>query len=337
MQRELLKSAEKLGINGQEVLHAIIADIRFPERLESIFACHKPQVVFHAAAHKHVPLMELNPAEAVTNNIIGTRNLVNVSVAHGVERFVMISTDKAVNPTNIMGAAKRMAELLVMRAAREHGLPYATVRFGNVLGSRGSVVLTFKEQIALGGPITITDPRMTRYFMTIPEAVQLVLQAAVLGKRDEIFVLDMGEPVKIVDMARDLIELSGLVPGEDIDIVFTGCRPGEKLHEELFMENENYKRTNHEKIFVAANGSSFVSDDLDDVVNRLHAAALIDDRPAIYEQLQQALPDFNPAYSHLDNALTNESGEWQKSSFNTQRVLYKSDHLLTSKPRAFLN
>lgn len=241
---------QKVGRPGV-VLHPVIADLRFPERLRAIFHRHRPAIVFHAAAHKHVPLMECNPSEAITNNVLGTRNLVDVSLAMGVERFVMISSDKAVNSTNMMGASKRVAELLVHQAAQHSGRAFVSVRFGNVLGSRGSVVLTFKEQIAAGGPITITHPEMTRYFMTIPEAVQLVLQAAVLGRGGEVFVLDMGDPVKIVDLARDMIELSGLEVGRDIDIVYTGVRPGEKMHEELYVDGECHQPTIHPKIRVA--------------------------------------------------------------------------------------
>lgn len=232
-------------------LHPVIADLRFPERLHAIFHTYHPDIVFHAAAHKHVPLMERNPSEAITNNVLGTRNLLDVSLATGVEHFVMISSDKAVNSTSIMGASKRVAEMLVHQAAKRSGRPFVSVRFGNVLGSRGSVVLTFKEQIAAGGPITITHPEMTRYFMTIPEAVQLVLQAAVLGQGGEVFVLDMGDPVKIVDLARDMIELSGLEEGRDIEIVYTGMRPGEKMYEELFVHSEQHRPTVHPKIRVA--------------------------------------------------------------------------------------
>ncbi|MGB4804106.1 MAG: nucleoside-diphosphate sugar epimerase/dehydratase, partial [Anaerolineae bacterium] len=237
------------------LVRSVIADVRFPERLQAIFDEVRPQIVFHTAAHKHVPLMEANPSEAITNNVLGTRNVLAAAQAVGVERFVMISTDKAVNPTSIMGASKRVAELQVREAAAVSGRPYVAVRFGNVLGSRGSVVLTFKQQIAAGGPVTITDPEMTRFFMTIPEAVQLVLQASVLGNGGEVFMLDMGEPVRILDLARDLIELSGLREGRDIDIVVTGMRPGEKLYEELFVPGETYQPTAHEKIMIAARAS----------------------------------------------------------------------------------
>jgi FlaA1/EpsC-like NDP-sugar epimerase len=240
------------------VIQAVIADVRFPERLRVVFEQYRPEVVFHAAAHKHVPLMEDNPTEAVSNNVLGTRNLLDVSVMAGVERFVMISTDKAVRPQSMMGASKRVAEMLVHQTAWEIGKPYVAVRFGNVLGSRGSVLQTFRQQIAAGGPVTVTHPEMKRFFMTIPEAVQLVLQAAVLGKGGEVFMLDMGEPVKIVDLARDVIELSGLEVGPDIEIQYTGIRPGEKLHEELFTPGESYRRTEHEKVFVIESAANAV-------------------------------------------------------------------------------
>ena len=277
-------------------LTGVIADIRFPERLQSVFDRFQPEIVFHAAAHKHVPLMEANPAEAVTNNVLGTSYLLRVARASGVERFVMISTDKAVNPTSLMGASKRVAELLVQREAEESGLPFVTVRFGNVLGSRGSVIHTFKNQIDAGGPVTVTDPEVRRYFMTIPEAVQLVLQASVLGRGGEIFVLDMGEPLRIVDLARDLIELSGLEPGRDIEVVFTGLRPGEKLFEELFASDEAYRRTEHHKIFIAhTNGCGNVSSSkLDKALESLTLAARCNNRAEIVSTLQQLLPEFEP-------------------------------------------
>ncbi|HRQ37742.1 MAG TPA: nucleoside-diphosphate sugar epimerase/dehydratase [Chloroflexota bacterium] len=272
----------------------VIADTRSVERLRAVFQQYRPHIVFHAAAHKHVPLMEKNPAEAITNNVMGTRNLLQVVTEMGVGHFVMISTDKAVNPTSIMGASKRAAELLVHQAAERSGRPYVAVRFGNVLGSRGSVIHTFKNQIAAGGPLTITHPDMTRFFMTIPEAVQLVLQAAVLGTGSEVFVLDMGEPVKIMDLARDLVELSGLKPGQDIDIVVTGARPGEKLYEELFIEGESYSRTRHEKIYVAENASRFVPRDLDDMIHVLEIAAYQNDNTAITRALQSLIPEYTP-------------------------------------------
>jgi|WetSurMetagenome_2_1015567.scaffolds.fasta_scaffold01171_3 FlaA1/EpsC-like NDP-sugar epimerase len=244
-----------LGLPASRVT-PVIADIRDTTRLAAIFAAHRPELVFHAAAHKHVPLMENNVEEAITNNVLGTRNLVEASVAAGVSHFVLISTDKAVNPSSVMGATKRAAELIVQDAAQRTGRAFVAVRFGNVLGSRGSVVPFFQKQIAAGGPVTVTHPDVKRYFMTIPEAVQLVLQAAALGLGGEIFVLDMGEPVRIVDLARDLIRLTGLEPDRDIEIRYTGLRPGEKLFEELFGADEAYGQTQHEKIFVYRNGNS---------------------------------------------------------------------------------
>lgn len=283
-------------------LLSIVADIRFGDRIKAIFQQVRPEIVFHAAAHKHVPLMEENPAEAVTNNILGTHNVVQAALATNVDHFVLISTDKAVNPTSIMGASKRAAELIVHQAARQSGRAYVAVRFGNVLGSRGSVVHTFKRQIAARGPVTVTHPDMQRFFMTIPEAVQLVLQAAVLGTGGEVFVLDMGKPVKIVDLARDLIELSGLEVGRDIDIVYTGLRPGEKLYEELFVPGESYTRTRHEKITIAANAGRFVPDDLDGQLAALAAAAHADDRAAIVAGLQALIPEYQPALSETPAA-----------------------------------
>ena len=232
-------------------LEAVIADVRDQERIRSVFGKYKPQVIFHAAAHKHVPLMEAQPEEAVFNNIFGTKTVADAANEFGAETFIMISTDKAVNPTSVMGATKRAAELVVQHMNTISRTTFAAVRFGNVLGSRGSVVPLFRRQIAKGGPITITHPEMKRYFMTIPEASQLVLQAGALAQGGEVFVLDMGEPVKIVDMACDLIQLSGLVPFQDIKIEFTGLRPGEKLFEELLTAEEGTSATQHKKIFTA--------------------------------------------------------------------------------------
>ena len=234
----------------EDKLKIIVADIRDEVRLGNIFSRLKPEIVFHAAAHKHVPLMEQNLEEAITNNILGTRNVIEQCKQHQVERFVLISTDKAVEPVNVMGMTKRVAEQLVKVAAEETGRPYVSVRFGNVLGSRGSVVPFFKKQIAAGGPVTVTDPEVERYFMTIPEAVQLVLQAFALEGHGDIFILDMGEQIKIVDLAEELINLSGLEVGQDIEIVFTGLRPGEKLSEKLYGEGETPQSTNHDKIQV---------------------------------------------------------------------------------------
>jgi FlaA1/EpsC-like NDP-sugar epimerase len=226
-----------------------VGDIRDRVRMEGIFSANRPHVVFHAAAHKHVPLMEANPTEAVKNNVVGTKLLAEIADASGVGEFVMISTDKAVNPSSVMGVSKRVAEIVVQAFSQRSKTRFVAVRFGNVLGSAGSVVPIFQEQIARGGPVTVTDPEMKRYFMTIPEACQLVLQAGAMGQGGEIFVLDMGEPVKIVDLARDLIALSGLRE-DDIEIHFTGVRPGEKLFEELSFAEEGVDKTRHPKVFV---------------------------------------------------------------------------------------
>lgn len=304
-------------------LRTVIADVRFPERMLRLFRELQPEIVFHAAAHKHVPLMEENPAEAITNNVLGTRNLLNAAIATNIERFVMISSDKAVNPTSVMGASKRAAELLVHEAAKRSRKPYVAVRFGNVLGSRGSVVLTFKKQIAAGGPITVTDPEMQRFFMTIPEAVQLVLQSSVLGQGGEVFLLDMGEPVRIVDLARDLIRLSGLQEGRDIDIEFTGLRPGEKLFEELFVAGEDYKRTKHEKIFIAANASSFVPTNLDAAIVALEQAAQDNDREAILRNLQNLIPEYAAPFARRAesvNSGADESGDSKATPLSELRT-----------------
>ena len=247
----------------------VIADVRDKARLQRVFRAHCPEAVFHAAAHKHVPLMEQNLDEAVTNNVLGTRNVLEVAAGMDVERFVLISSDKAVNPVNVMGATKRIAELMAQDASRQAGRNFVAVRFGNVLGSRGSVVPLFKQQIQAGGPVTVTHPDMERYFMTIPEAVYLVLQAAALGQGGELFVLDMGEPVKIVDLARDLITLSGLQPGRDIEIKFVGMRSGEKLRERLFLEGEEYETTSHDKVFVFKGQLSLKGNELRRAVQRL--------------------------------------------------------------------
>jgi FlaA1/EpsC-like NDP-sugar epimerase len=245
--RELRKQFPAVRIN------ALICNITDRTRVDEIFENHKPQVVIHAAAHKHVPLMELNAGEAIKNNIVGTQVVADAADNSGTANFVMISTDKAVNPTSIMGSSKRIAEMYIQDLNRTSETHFVTVRFGNVLGSDGSVVPIFKKQIAEGGPVTVTHPEMKRYFMTIPEASQLVLQAATMGKGGEIFVLDMSEPVKIVDLARELITLSGFRPGEDIEMVFTGPRVGEKLFEELRIEGEDMQRTRHPKISIWKN------------------------------------------------------------------------------------
>jgi len=230
---------------------AIIADVRDRMKMERIFRDYRPTVVFHAAAHKHVPLMEDAPDEAIKNNIFGTKNMAELADKYRAKRFVLISTDKAVHPTSVMGATKRVAEKIVQYMAAHSKTKYCAVRFGNVLGSRGSVVPLFQKQIAAGGPVTITHPEMTRYFMTIPEAVSLVIQAGAMEETGEIFLLDMGEPIRIVDLARDLIRLSGLEPDEDIKIQYCGVRPGEKIYEELLTAEEGITTTKHERIYVS--------------------------------------------------------------------------------------
>lgn len=279
----------------------VIADIRNKNRIEAIFDEFTPDVVFHAAAYKHVPMMEYNPCEAIANNCGGTRVLADAADAFGVKNFVMISTDKAVNPTNIMGASKRTAELYVQSLAVVSPTHFTTVRFGNVLGSNGSVIPLFKDQIRKGGPVTVTDKRIIRYFMTIPEAAQLVLQAGCLGVGGDIFVLDMGEPVRIVDLAEELIRLSGLTPHKDIEIIFTGLRPGEKLFEELLIDGEGIKKTSHEKIRVL----SSVQIDRQDVVeqlNRLLAAAELSDISEVIRLLKKMVPELRLSYSCTDDS-----------------------------------
>lgn len=231
----------------------IIADIRDINRMKSVFTRFTPEIVFHAAAHKHVPLMEENVEEAITNNVLGTSNIVKCCDLHEIQRLVMISTDKATCPINVMGASKRLAEMVVLEGANRTDGNYSIVRFGNVLGSRGSVVPIFKQQIMHGGPVTITHPEMKRYFMTIPEAVYLVLQSATFGESGNIFILNMGEQIRILDLAEDLIRLSGLEPGKDIEIVFTGIRPGDKLCEELWNEGQSFKLTPHPDLFILDN------------------------------------------------------------------------------------
>jgi FlaA1/EpsC-like NDP-sugar epimerase len=268
----------------------VIADVRDIQRIESVLSEYHPQVIFHAAAHKHVPLMQINVEEAVANNVIGTRNLVCAAEKNGVERFVLISTDKAVHPINVYGATKRLAEMIVLDAAhRTHGV-FTVVRFGNVLGSRGSVVPIFKRQIAQGGPITLTHPDMERYFMTIPEAVHLVLQAAAMGKGGEAFLLNMGQQIRILDLAEDLIRLSGLEPGRDIDIVFTGIRPGEKLREELWESDKTYEVTAHPEIYRSTQESAPIGGALPLTLDRLGRLAVENNPEAIIQLLDETIP-----------------------------------------------
>jgi len=244
----------------QIALHYLIADVEDKQSMARAMNVHRPQLMFHAAAYKHVPLMESNPQEAIRNNVLGTKNVVDLADKFGVERFVLISTDKAVRPSNIMGATKLVAEKYLQAIADSSSTSFITVRFGNVLNSVGSVVPTFRRQILAGGPISVTHPDMVRYFMTIPEAVQLVLQAGAIGSSGDVLILDMGKPVKIVDLAKDMIGLSGLKCPDDIEIVFTGIRPGEKLYEELFYGSEEGDKQVHEKIFCASRNGVRIHD-----------------------------------------------------------------------------
>lgn len=296
---------ETKALNTDVNIVSYVADISNTDRIDSILQGHKPNLIFHAAAYKHVPMMENNPSEAVVCNILGTKGLADLAVKHHVEKFVMISTDKAVNPTNVMGCSKRIAEIYVqslnnhLNNKAENYTSFVTTRFGNVLGSNGSVIPVFKKQIEQGGPITVTHPEITRYFMTIPEACQLVLEAGTMGKGGEIFLFDMGQSVKILDLAKKMVLLSGLVPGKDIDIVFTGLRNGEKLFEEMLSQKENTIPTHHEKILIAKvqeyrymEINSFVElfNDLVNDKNELKMVAL----------MKELVPEFRSNYSRFE-------------------------------------
>ncbi len=281
---------ELRALAGDTEIEICIADINDAARISRLFRQHQPEIIFHAAAYKHVPLMEANPGEGVKNIILATRTLADLAHQQGVSSFVMISTDKAVNPTSVMGTCKRVAELYVQALAQKSDCRFVTVRFGNVLDSAGSVIPIFRDQIARGGPVTVTDPEMRRYFMTIPEASQLVIQAGAMGNGGEIFVLDMGEPVRIVDLAQDMIRLSGLRAGEDIEIAFVGMRPGEKLFEELHCQGEGHLPTTHSKIMVAAGQSQ----DLPAVRAALTQLRQLLDGPE--EELVQELRTLVPQY-----------------------------------------
>lgn len=287
----------------------VIGDVRQRPKLEYVFKRYQPNVVFHAAAYKHVPMMENNPVEAVNTNVFGTMNVANMSLEFGVEKFVMVSTDKAVNPANVMGASKRIAEIYTQSLSKaiaegvvKGKTKYVTTRFGNVLGSNGSVIPLFKKQIAAGGPVTVTDPRIIRYFMTIPEACRLVLEAATMGKEDEIFVFDMGEPVKIADLAKNMITLAGLELGKDINIEYVGLRPGEKLYEELLSNEENTIPTVHKKIFLAK-VRRYNYEDVKANFEKLKEAAVTMDKEATVAQMKEIVPEFkscNSRYGRLD-------------------------------------
>ncbi|WP_310939016.1 nucleoside-diphosphate sugar epimerase/dehydratase [Clostridium sp. SHJSY1] len=283
---------ELLHYNKNLNLKVLIGSVRDRRRIRNILIAHKPQVIFHAAAHKHVPLMEDSPLEAIKNNVVGTLNLCELADEFNLEKFVLISTDKAVNPTNVMGASKRICEMIIQAMDKESGTEFVAVRFGNVLGSNGSVVPLFKKQIASGGPVTLTHKEVTRYFMTIPEASQLVLQAGAFAKGGEIFVLDMGEPVKIYDLAENLIRLSGLEPGKDIEIKVTGLRPGEKLYEELLMGEKNLKTTAHNKIFVD-NPESLRLSALKQQINELVDTVKMGNEDLLRGKMKYLVPSFN--------------------------------------------
>ncbi len=294
---EVKSKAEEKGIG----FIPVIADIRDKKKLEKIFYEYKPEIVFHAAAYKHVPLMEYFPEEAVRTNIFGTYNMAIAALESRVEKFINISTDKAVNPTSIMGATKRMAEIICKALNELKKTKYVSVRFGNVLGSRGSVIPIFLKQIRKGGPVTVTHPEMKRYFMTIPEAVLLVFQAAAMGKGGEVFVLDMGEPVKIVKLAEELIKLQGLEPYKDVDIVFTGLRPGEKLFEELLTAEEGTDRTYHEKIYVAKIKSNLSKEQIEKIIAELQDSLKKFDKV----RLKQILRRYVPFYEDQEERIIN--------------------------------
>lgn len=286
-----------------------IASVRDAEQLDKVFRIYRPQVVLHAAAHKHVPLMEHNCSEAVKNNVFGTWNMVNAAEKYGVEKFIMISTDKAVNPTNVMGASKRLCEMIVLsRAAEQKKTSFSCTRFGNVLGSNGSVIPLFKRQIANGGPITITDKRIIRYFMTIPEASQLVLTSGAMAKSGELFVLDMGRPVKILDLAENMIRLSGMEPYKDIDIVEIGLRPGEKLYEELLIQTETLTKTKNSMIFIERD-DALSHKEIEEKLASLKVALATEDDELIRKTMKQVVPTYHSP-KHV-NAAALESGKYR--------------------------
>jgi FlaA1/EpsC-like NDP-sugar epimerase len=279
----------------------VMGDIANEERMRKVFDHFRPGIVFHAAAYKHVPMMELNPAEAIQTNVRGTKLIADLSMELGVKKFIMISTDKAVNPTNVMGASKRIAEIYVQKMNEQAKTQFITTRFGNVLGSNGSVIPLFQKQIENGGPVTITDERITRFFMTIPEACQLVLEAATMGKGGEIFVFEMGKSVKIVDLAKKMIQLSGLELGKDIELAFTGLRPGEKLYEELLANEENTMPTHHQKILIAK--TRVENDEQLAAIQTLIDLSVQQENEAIVRQMKKIVPEFisnNSEYQKLD-------------------------------------
>ncbi len=285
---ELRKNFANLPIEFKSV----IADVKNLSRLSAVFETHRPTVVFHSAAYKHVPMMEINPSEAVLNNVMGTKNVADVCRLNGVDRFVLISTDKAVNPVNVMGVSKRAAEIYLQHISQSSRTKFITVRFGNVLGSNGSVIPRFREQIKRGGPVTVTHPDVIRYFMTIPEATQLVLQAGSMGEHGEIFILDMGEPVKILSLAEEMIRLSGYTPHKDIKIEFSGLRPGEKLFEELMLNEEGIKKTHHPKIRIAAPLESYNLLLFQNKLNKLFSLAKANKDKEILYAFKDIIPEY---------------------------------------------
>lgn len=296
---------------SKSIVHAFIGDVKDAGRMEFLFDHFKPQYVYHAAAYKHVPLMEDNPAESVKTNVLGTKTMADLAVKYKVEKFVMISTDKAVNPTNIMGACKRIAEIYVQslnNTPLASGTKFITTRFGNVLGSNGSVIPRFKQQIERGGPVTVTHPEITRYFMTIPEACQLVLEAGYMGKGGEIFIFDMGKSVKIVDLAKRMIQLAGMEPNRDIQISYSGLRPGEKLYEELLNDKENTMPTHHEKIMIGK-VREYVFSEVESQLLSLIADAIVNNNRNVVLKMKRIVPEFkskNSQFEELDHLLENE-------------------------------
>ena len=289
LERELINE----GYSG--IIRPIVADILDEDEMRRIFHQFTPRIVFHAAAHKHVPMMERQPSEAIKNNFLGTTQLARLAAEYSVDRFILISTDKAINPSSVMGATKRLAEMAIMarQASEGHDTHFMAVRFGNVLGSSGSVIPIFREQIAKGGPLTVTHPETTRYFMTIPEAAGLVLQCATFGKGGEIFVLDMGEPVKILEIAKQMAELSGLKPDHDIEIRFTGLRPGEKLHEEIQHFSENLDKTEHPRIQLYTSQPPSLSD-IEQWMNRIKPQLQSLNKLALKQEIQKLVPEYTP-------------------------------------------
>jgi len=323
--RELVGLYPELAIDPQ------VGDVTDARRMEQVFGAARPAIVFHAAAHKHVPMMEANPGEAVKNNVGGTRLIADLADRAGVDRFVLVSTDKAVNPTSVMGATKRVAEIYTQALALRSKTRFVTVRFGNVLGSNGSVIPIFKQQIAAGGPVTVTHPDMQRYFMTIPEASQLVLQAGAMGAGGEIFILDMGEPVKIVDLARDLIRLSGFRPGEDIEIKFNGVRPGEKLFEQLATDAEHADKTKHPKIFIGRIASPAWSDvtrGLDELIAHVDTG----DAERIRAALRGLVPEYTGGITEPARA-AHEATPAAPAPADTSGLVEAGDHHEPAKPR----